>query len=228
MLYSLISLFNAPLTMLAVVIAFLSALFICMPFHEFAHAHAAYKEGDLTAKFMGRYTLAPFAHIDWMGLILLLICGIGYAKPVPVDSRNFKRGKKSALRVAVAGVLANLLIGVVACLVFSLLINFWPALFTSYGFFSELYYYFFQYLISLNFMFAFFNILPIYPLDGFRLVEAFTKPYNGYVRFVKTYGFWITLVLLLTGILELYINFFAGGLANLIMKGFNALFGLMV
>ena len=77
-------------------------------------------------------------------------------------------------------------------------------------------------------MFAFFNILPIYPLDGFMLVEAFSKPYNKYVMFMKAYGFWIMLVLILTGILGLYIDFFAGGLANLVMQGFNALFGLMV
>ena len=124
MLLSLIGLLDAPLTMLAVLIAFLSALCISMPCHEFAHAHAAYKEGDLTAKTLGRYTLAPFAHIDWWGLLLLIICGIGYAKPVPVDSRNFRRGKKSAVRVAFAGVLTNLVIGIVCCLIFSLLINF--------------------------------------------------------------------------------------------------------
>lgn len=228
MLLSLIGLLDAPLTMLAVLIAFLSALCISMPCHEFAHAHAAYKEGDLTAKTLGRYTLAPFAHIDWWGLLLLLICGIGYAKPVPVDSRSFRRGKKSAVRVAFAGVLTNLVIGIVCCLIFSLLINFWPELLTAYGFFSDLYYYFFQFIISLNFMFAFFNILPIYPLDGFRLVEAFSKPYNKYVMFMKGYGFWIMLVLILTGILGLYIDFFAGGLANLVMRGFNTLFGLMV
>ena len=162
MFVTLMSLIEQPLTMLAVFVAFISALFICMPFHEFAHAHAALKEGDLTSKALKRYTLAPFAHIDFMGLIMLLFFGIGYAKPVPVDSRNFKRGKKSSLRVALAGVLTNLLIGTITCFIFVLLSCVWPKLFYGYKFFSELYVYFFKFMISLNFMFAFFNLLPIY------------------------------------------------------------------
>ncbi len=226
MFVSLLGLLNSPLTMLAILIAFLSALFICMSFHEFAHAHAALKEGDLTAKSLKRYTLAPFAHIDFTGLILLLFFGIGFAKPVPVDPRNFKRGRKSELRVAFAGVLTNLLIGVICSFIYVLLINVWPELFIDYGFFSTAYYHFFQYTISLNFMFAFFNILPIYPLDGFRVVDALSKTENGYVRFMKVYSFWIILILLFTGILDLYIGFFAGGLADLVLKGFSALIGL--
>ena len=209
-------------------ITFLSALFITMSFHEFAHAHAAVKEGDYTPIALKRYTLAPFAHIDGMGLVFLLIFGIGFAKPVPVDPRNFKHGTRSKLRVAFAGVLVNLLIGVISCFLYSLLNFVWPELFQSYGFISELYEIFFNCMISLNFMFAFFNILPIYPLDGFRVVESFTSPQNGYVVFMKRYSFWIVLILLLTSLLDLYISFFAGGLANLVLTGFDKLFALMV
>lgn len=224
----LLSLFNLkdPLIMLATIVAFLSALFICMPAHEFAHAHAAYKEGDLTAKAYKRYTLAPFAHIDFMGLVMLLFFNIGFAKPVPVDSRNFKRGKKSAVRVAVAGVFVNLLIGIVSAFIYCLLIKFWPQLFSEYGFISKLYQYFFEFMISLNFMFAFFNILPIYPLDGFRLVETFARPGNRFVEFMKRYSFFILIFLLITDVLGMYINFFAGGTIDLIFKGFSAFFNL--
>jgi len=221
MILALFSL-NSPLSMLAVFVAFLSALFICMSFHEFAHAHAAVKEGDLTSKALKRYTLAPFAHIDVMGLILLLLFGIGFAKPVPVDSRNFKRGRKSELRVAFAGVLTNLLIGTIACFIYVLLVNVWPELFVKYGFISEAYYYFFGYTISLNFMFAFFNILPVYPLDGFRVVEACSKTENGFLRFMRVYSFWIILLLLFTSLLDIYIGFFAGGLQDILIKGFDA------
>ena len=228
MIISLLGLMDTPLTMLAVLIAFMSALFICMPAHEFAHAHAAYKEGDLTAKTLGRYTLAPFAHIDFKGLLLLLFFGIGFAKPVPIDKRNFKRGWKSEVRVSVAGVLTNLVIGVVGCLIYSAIVNFCPELFVNYGFLSSLYYYFIIYIINLNFMFAFFNLLPIYPLDGFRVVEAVSKTENAYIRFMKIYSFWIILILLISGVLDIYINFFAGGLLDLILKGFNALFKLFV
>ncbi|MBR2909474.1 MAG: site-2 protease family protein [Clostridia bacterium] len=227
MIVSLFGLIDSPLTMLAVLVGFMSALFICMPAHEFAHAHSAYKEGDLTAKALGRYTLAPFKHIDVKGLLLLLFFGIGFAKPVPIDKRNFRRGWKSEIRVSIAGVLTNLVIGTIACLLYCIIINFWPALFTDYGFVSLLYYYFFLYLINLNFMFAFFNLLPIYPLDGFRVVEAVSKTENGFIRFMKMYSFWIILILLISGVLDLYIDFFAGGLLDLVMRGFNALFGLI-
>lgn len=226
MIISLLGLLDTPLTMLAVLVAFLSALFICMPAHEFAHAHAAYKEGDLTAKVAKRYTLAPFAHVDLKGLLLLLFFGIGFAKPVPVDKRNFKRGRLSEFRVAVAGVLVNLGLGILGCLIYSLIVNFWPEFFVNYGFISEVYYYFIMYTINLNFMFAFFNLLPIYPLDGFRVVESLSRTYNGYIRFMKLYSFWIILLLLVTGLLDIYIEFFAGGLMDLVLKGFNALFGL--
>jgi len=226
MFSSILGLVNSPLTILAVLVAFISSLFLTMSFHEFAHAHAAVKEGDLTPKILKRYTLAPFAHIDTAGLLLLLFFNIGFAKPVPVDSRNFKRGKRSELRVALAGVSVNVLIGIIATFLYVLLENIWPALFSDYGFISLLYTLFFEYMISLNFMFAFFNILPIYPLDGFRIVEAFSKTKNGYIRFMRSFSFWIILLLLFTGILELYIGFFAGGLSGLIRDAFNALFSI--
>lgn len=204
--------------LLAITIAFLSALFISMPAHEFAHAHIALKEGDETAKHLGRHTLAPFAHIDWKGLILLLLLGIGYAKPVPVDKYNLKNGKKSETKVALAGVLTNLIIAVVSIVIYAFLCAVWPELFENYGFISQLYYYFFNYMISLNFMFAFFNILPIYPLDGFRIVEAYSKPYNKYVEFMQRYGYIIMLVVVFTGISSLYLNYTAGMLSQLIYK----------
>lgn len=226
MILSLFSYANEPLVMLAVFIAFLSALFICMPFHEFAHAHAALKEGDYTSKALKRYTLAPFSHIDTMGLIMLLFFGIGFAKPVPVDGRNFKRGRRSALRVSVAGVLVNLLIGIISCFLYVLLLNVWPKLFISYGFISDLYFYFFNFMISLNFMFAFFNLLPIYPLDGFRLVEACSTTENGFLRFMRVYGFWIMIFLLFTSFLDIYISFFADGLSGLLINLFDKFFKL--
>ena len=228
MIVSLVGLFDKPLTMLAIMIAFVSALFICMPFHEFAHAHAALKEGDYTSKALKRYTLAPFAHIDIGGLILLLFFGIGFAKPVPVDARNFKRGKKSELRVAFAGVLVNLLIGIIACFLYALIYNVWPQLFYSYGFISELYLYFFNFMVSLNFMFAFFNILPIYPLDGFRVVSACSKTENKFLMFMRVYGFWIMLALLFTGLLDLYVSFFAGGLRDVLLNLFDKFIKLFV
>ena len=146
MILSLIGYLDSPLMALALLIGFLFALFITMPSHEFAHAHAAYREGDLTAKSVGRFTLAPFAHVDISGLLLLLFFGIGFAKPVPVDYRNLKRGKKSELRVALAGILTNFALGIIFCFLYCLIYKVWPALFLSYGFLSNLYFFFFQYI----------------------------------------------------------------------------------
>ena len=212
---------------MAILLAFMSALFITMPFHEFAHAFAAYKEGDYTARAMKRYTLAPFAHIDLTGFLLLLFFGFGYAKPVPVDPRNFKHGRRSEIFVALAGVVTNLILGILFALFYGLLLNVWPALFESYGFFSLLYGLFFNYMILLNFVFAFFNILPIYPLDGFRLVEACTKPNNGYVQFMRRYGFFVILVVLLTSALDIYLKYTGVWLAESFVQWFNNLFGLI-
>jgi len=227
MLYTLISMIDKPLVALMVLIAFVSALLICMTFHEFAHAHAAYKEGDGTAKALKRYTLNPFAHIDVWGLILLLVFGIGFAKPVPIDSRNFKRGRHSMLRVSFAGVLVNLLIGTIACFIYALILKLFPALFSDFGLISQLYYYFFVFVIQLNFMFAFFNLLPIYPLDGFRVVQSLTSPGNKFVEFMKRFGVYIMLLLLFTNLLDVYINVFAGGLQDVILNLFYKLFGLI-
>lgn len=224
MLSSVINSSGTFLMMLAMMLAFLSALFISMPAHEFAHSHVALKEGDPTSKVMGRHTLGFLSHIDFRGLLLLLIFGIGYAKPVQVDKYNLKNGKKSELKVSLAGVLTNLFIGVISVIIFALLNVVWPELFNNYGFISELYYWFFNFMISINFMFAFFNILPIYPLDGFRIVEAYSKPYNKYVQFMKQYSFIVMLVILFTGISSIYLNFTAGYLSNLLYQGFCKLF----
>jgi len=226
MVLTALSLIGEPMQMMAFIIAFLSALFISMPFHEFAHAHAAYKEGDHTAKALKRYTLAPFAHIDTVGLLMLLFFGFGFAKPVPVDSRNFKRGRKSELRVAFAGVLVNLLIGTIACFIYCLLNKVWPQFFTDFGFFSELYGMFFVYVIYLNFMFAFFNLLPIYPLDGYRALSAMSKPNNKFLEFMRRYSTWIFLIFLIFNVFDIYLNFFAWGLVEILELGFNAFFNL--
>lgn len=226
MLYELLSVENLFL-ILIVLVAYLSALFISMPAHEFAHAHAAYKEGDSTAKTLKRYTLAPFSHIDVGGLIFLLVFGIGYAKPVPVDKRNFKRGKKSEMRVAFAGILTNLGIGIVSCILYALLQTVWPALFESYGYLSLLYVMFFEFMISLNFMLALFNLLPIYPLDGFRVVEAFSKTQNSYITFMRRNSMWITIVLLITGILPLFISYFSNAISSFLLSIFGKLFSLV-
>ena len=84
-----------------------AVLLLILPAHEFAHAYAAYKNGDYTAKMQGRYTLNPFKHFDLIGLICFLVAGFGWAKPVPVNPYNFKDFKKGCFWVSIAGVLTN-------------------------------------------------------------------------------------------------------------------------
>ena len=182
----LLNLFNTNdlLVNLIGVLVYLSVLFIVMPAHEFAHAFVAKKQGDYTAYYNKRCTLAPFAHIDARGFLCLVLFGFGWAKPVPVDSRNFKNGKKSEFAVAVAGVVVNILQGFVFCGLYVAFLNFVPAGgMNAYVWYA--YYTFFMYGAIISFSLALFNLLPVYPLDGFRMVEAIAKPGNRFVEFMK-------------------------------------------
>lgn len=208
-------------------IAYISALLLAMSMHEFAHAFAAKREGDMTAKMMGRYTLAPFSHVDAFGMIFLVIFGFGWAKPVPVDSRNFKNGKKSALKVYSAGILANIIIGIIFALIYALLVTFVPSVFSSLGAYGLALEQFLQYMILLNFIFAFFNLLPFNGFDGYRLVETITKPYNKFLLFMQRYGYFILLLLIFTNIISIYLDYVALNLAELVLNGFIKLFSLL-
>lgn len=205
------------------VVAMVMALFVAMPFHEFAHAFAAKREGDLTAVAYGRYTLAPLAHFDWKGFLFLFLFRFGWAKPVPVDERNFKRGRKSKFLVSIAGILTNLVLGTIFLFIYLLVLRFNASFFTS-NLYGNLLYLFLSYSISLNFMLAFFNLLPIYPLDGYRIVESFSKTENAYLRFTKQYSFIIYLILAFSGLYYIYYSF----TADLLIQGLTKLFMLIL
>ena len=92
----------------------LVVIFLTLPIHEYAHAFAANKLGDNTARYMGRLTFNPLAHIDWIGAACILFFGFGWAKPVPINSRYFKRGKTDVAITAFAGPLSNLIVAFVS------------------------------------------------------------------------------------------------------------------
>ena len=213
------------IVILIYIIATVMALFIAMPFHEFAHAFAARREGDHTAAAYGRYTLAPHVHFDWKGFLFLFLFRFGWAKPVPVDPRNFKRGRKSQFIVSFAGILANLILGTFFLFMYLLIYKISPAFYDSsyYGLLLSL---FLETSISINFMLAFFNLLPLYPLDGYKMLESCVKYDNSYLSFARSYSVVIYLILIFTNIYYFYYSFTAGYLIQGLTKLFSLILGL--
>lgn len=203
---------------LIVLIAMLMAIAVATPFHEFAHAYAAKREGDYTAVAHRRCTLAALPHFDFQGFLFLMLFGFGWAKPVPVDTRNFKNGRKSEFRVAIAGIVTNVLLGTFFMFVYMLILKIKPEFYVDH-FFGRLVHEFLNVSVSLNFMLAVFNLLPVYPLDGYKIVDSFCRYENKFLVFMKKYSFWIFLLLIITNvyyfIYELTAGVFIDGLIKL-------------
>lgn len=137
--------------------------------HEVAHGYVAWRYGDPTARMLGRLTLNPLKHIDIFGTIMLVIVGIGWAKPVPVAVENLRNPKKDMIWVSIAGPVTNLLLALVSALVLrATLIN--PALIGGAKFMLEPISYMAAFSIYINLLLAFFNMIPIPPLDGGRVL----------------------------------------------------------
>lgn len=180
-------------------LALLVAVFLIFSIilHELAHGAVAYACGDDTARINGRLTLNPIAHFDLIGFFMLVTVGFGYAKPVPVNPTNFKNHKKGSFLVSIAGVTVNLILSFLFLGLYFLLITMVTKL-PAEGFAAYLSEYFalaFYYTSLCNLTLCFFNLLPLYPLDGFRLIESLTKYMNPIVRFLRNYGSMILLAL---------------------------------
>lgn len=175
-------------------LALVLAVIIALVVHEFFHAFAAVRCGDLTPKLMGRYTLNPIRHFDIIGFILMMAIGFGWAKPVPINPNNFGNYKRDMVMVSSAGIISNLALAFVSC-PFALLCLRLPQSF----FLTEFLIYFTEFLFLYNVVFAVFNLIPIYPLDGFKIIEALAKPYNKFVVFMYKYGQFVLLFILILG-----------------------------
>ncbi len=151
---------------------------IALTFHECAHGFIAYKLGDPTAKYMGRLTLNPFKHIDPIGAVCMLLVHFGWAKPVPIDITNFKNSKRDMALSALAGPCANLSLGFVGCFLYVLTLNLLPEQFSSEFTFNlvRVLVTFLYYFGWLNISLALFNLLPVPPLDGSKILYAFLPP----------------------------------------------------
>ncbi|MCA0754606.1 site-2 protease family protein [Paenibacillus sp. N4] len=146
------------------------ALIIAFTVHEFAHAYSAYKFGDDTAYKAGRVTLNPRVHLDVLGTILLLIAGFGWAKPVPVMPGRFKHPRLMGIVVSAVGPISNLLMAVIGMLVLYILNQTGVLHAGSQGVYLALVH-FFYYLITLNLLLFIFNLIPLPPLDGYRILS---------------------------------------------------------
>ena len=152
-------------------------IILILSVHEYAHGLVAKKLGDPTAESLGRLTLNPLKHIDPIGFIMFIVLGIGYAKPVPINSRYFKKPKRDMALVGVAGPASNLIMAIIfAALIklFFLLAQFIPLNAPTWTVTAFAYLYQILYLgVFYNIAFAIFNLIPVPPLDGSRLLYAF-------------------------------------------------------
>lgn len=217
MLRSLVSLWNGGFDMLDIVFLLLSyavLIFVMLPIHEFAHAFAATKLGDNTARWNGRLTLNPMRHLDVFGTVMLVLVGIGYAKPVPVNPYNFRKPKRDMALTALAGPLSNLLMAVVSVGIFRLILLLTGTTIEANGMiyvnnpvvyniiqYSNII--FIQVFASINIGLAVFNLLPIPPLDGSRIFGAILP--DKWVYTMERYQMYISfglMVLLFAGLLD--------------------------
>ncbi len=168
-------------------------------FHEVAHGWVAFLFGDDTAKRSGRLSLNPVSHVDPMGAIMLFFVGFGWAKPVPVNYHNLRNSRLALICVSLAGCLTNILIAAIAifllqslrigpehCIIFEILLI----------------------VMKINLILGAFNLIPIPPLDGSKILMGFL-PAQAQLRFARLerYGFFILIILLLTGVLDPVISF---------------------
>ena len=203
---------------LASMIYRIPALLFAISIHEYAHAQCADSMGDPTARYMGRLTFNPLAHLDPIGAILLVVAGFGWAKGVPINVNNFRNRREGILKVSFAGPAANLFLCFVAAFLMAFL--------NRMGMMSEGIYRFLFWLQLYNVWFAFFNLIPVPPLDGSRIVSELlpAKQSWQFNDIVDRYGFYILIALVFTGITGMIINPLASGYLFIIQRILSIVF----
>lgn len=194
------------------------AIMLALSFHEFAHAYAAYKKGDPTAYNLGRMTLNPLHHVDPFGILMLVLVGFGWAKPVPINPRNFRNIRRDEIIVSLAGVFTNF---VLAFLSTGIYILAGSVLLVQ----NEIVMGMLWALISINLGLCFFNLIPIPPLDGYHVLQnlLIRRVNPSFWVNIERYGSFILIALLFTGALT-------GVLSNIItavLNGFITFYGLI-
>ena len=171
------------------------AVLWAITFHEFCHGYMAYVLGDPTAKRMGRLSLNPLHHLDPVGALMLLVFRFGWAKPVPVDPRYFKNPRRDMVLVSAAGVTGNFL----TAIFFGMLARFFPGTFLAIPALRQ----FIFLMIVINIGLAVFNLIPIPPLDGSKLLYPLLPPFLLEKYFwLERYGFFVLMILLALGVVQ--------------------------
>ena len=194
-------------------------MLIAISFHETAHGYAAYKHGDPTARNLGRLSLNPLKHIDPIGALCMLFFRFGWAKPVPINSRYFKKPRRDIAIVSLAGPAMNVLLAFIGVLLYQicnrvfgmLLAN---AAYTSFGYTAAgVTLMFLENFYLINVSFAVFNLLPIPPLDGSRLLMIIlpSKVYYAILKYERPMMI-VLLILLYFGVLSVPLSYLASGL----------------
>jgi len=196
-------LINDPVTFLLLAIPLLYSVII----HELAHGWVAYVMGDSTAKNLGRLTLNPLKHLDPLGTLMLFIVGFGWAKPVPVNLNAIHNHRTGFVLVSSAGIIANMIFAFLAILTMQVLL---PPEGTPAATFLF-------YLAQINIILAAFNLIPIPPLDGSKILMGFMPDNMRYFfHRLEPYGFFVIIILLFLGVLNPVIAFFRWMILGLI------------
>lgn len=190
-------------------LATLLAVLVAITFHETAHGYVAYSLGDTTAKDQGRLTLNPLAHLDPIGALLMFIAGFGWAKPVPVNPFYFKGDRtRGMMLVSIAGPLTNLALSFLAYFAYVAGSGFYSIPFLSI---------FLRSMVTLNIYLAIFNLIPIPPLDGSKILAGFLPKATAYkyLNTVEQYGFLILMVLIIFNVTDMILVPIANAVLNL-------------
>lgn len=195
MIYYIFTLGLSGWSLVALALAYVIAIVFAIVAHEFSHAFVATKFGDPTPKLAGRLSLNPARHFDMWGILSFLLVGFGWAKPVPINPLMFRNYKRGMRLTSLAGIGTNLLFAI-----------FFSAFYYFFGGSllgaSNVFYQFVGYLLMfgmvINLSLAIFNILPIYPLDGFSFLSTFLRPNNKFLQFMQRWGSLILLIFIIS------------------------------